>query len=195
MLSKLGIKRLIRELDFIRSDFDYKSEIIKEVDSYFISDVNTLLDENPKLKKVFDDIDNIIIDEIIDVNESEYIKVLVDEVLVDKHINLKKLYRNIAKKTHPDKISDIILNDLYIKATLSYDDNDIIDIYSICDHINIEYDLLESDINLMEVRIKEFKDKLIFMESTFTWKWHNSDNQSDKNDILINYIKSHIIRV
>jgi hypothetical protein len=48
-LKQLEIKKLMKELDFIESDFTYKSEIVHEADNNFIKSVNELLEEHPLL--------------------------------------------------------------------------------------------------------------------------------------------------
>ena len=39
-LKRLEVKKLLKELDFIESDFNYKNEIVFESDSEFIKSVN-----------------------------------------------------------------------------------------------------------------------------------------------------------
>ena len=115
-LKQLEIKKLMKELDFIESDFNYKNEIVQEADSNFIKSVNTLLDQHPLLKDVFDKRINVKIEsifkqkdeEIKEKNETEEnnSEIEEDEVIVRKVIDKKvrKLYREIAKVTHPDII-------------------------------------------------------------------------------------------
>ena len=137
-IKQLEIKKLMKELDFIESDFTYKSEIVNEADSNFIKSVNNLLEQHPLLKDVFDKkinnkIDNIfqiraedLKDKIEAINESYQENSIEEEVIVEKVIDkrVRKLYREIAKIPHPDRIDNKKLNDLYIKATHYYNNND-----------------------------------------------------------------------
>jgi hypothetical protein len=70
-LKQLEIKKLLKELDFIESDFTYKSEVIHEADSNFIKTVNDLLEEHPLLKEVFDKKINSKIDHIFEKRDEE----------------------------------------------------------------------------------------------------------------------------
>ena len=106
---------------------------------------------------------------------------------------IKKLYREVAKLTHPDKVNDIKLNDIYIKSTKSYDENDLISIYAICSELNIDYESEESDNIFISQRINVLKERISFMESTFTWKWHTADDNVQKDDILMNYIRAQLM--
>jgi hypothetical protein len=42
-IKKLDINRLIKELDYVKSDFNYKSELLQEADPVFIKSVDSFL--------------------------------------------------------------------------------------------------------------------------------------------------------
>lgn len=206
-LKQLEIKKLMKELDFIESDFTYKSEIVHEADNNFIKSVNELLEEHPLLKDVFDKkinnkIDNIfqrrsedIKDKIESINESHQEDIIIEEeVIVEKVIDkrVRKLYREIAKITHPDKIDNKKLNDLYIKATMYYNDNDIAGTYSICNELDIEYEPDDSDNQLISGKINGLKSRISFIESTLTWVWYHSTDEKEKEQLILRYIKNQL---
>jgi len=199
-LHQLEVRRLLKELDYIKSDFDYKNEIVFEADNSFMRSLNEFLEKNIVLKEMFDKKINSGIDDLIrnrsfesvieSVSDEESEMVIVEKI-VDK--KLKKIYRNIAMKTHPDKISDVRLNDIYIMASKMYDTNDVMGIYSICDQLGIPYDLTIEDGEILKSQISMMKERVGFMESTFTWKWYHTDDEKEKSQILVDYIKSKII--
>jgi hypothetical protein len=193
-IHQLEIRKLLKELDYLKSDYEYKNEIVFEADNSFMRTLNDFLDKNFVLKEMFDNKVNGKIDTLIKPSIAEDSEVyLVDKIdkVVDK--NLKKIYRSIVKKTHPDKITDFRLNNLYIIASDMYDSNDIIGIYSICDQLEIPYELNIEELETLKSRISMMKDRVSFMESTFTWKWYHTDNENEKSKILIEYLKSKII--
>jgi hypothetical protein len=193
-IHQLEIRKLLKELDYVKSDYEYKNEIVFEADNSFMRTLNDFLDKNFVLKEMFDNKVNGKIDTLIKPSIAEDSEVyLVDKIdkVVDK--NLKKIYRSIVKKTHPDKITDFRLNNLYIIASDMYDSNDIIGIYSICDQLEIPYELNIEELETLKSRISMMKDRVSFMESTFTWKWYHTDNENEKSKILIEYLKSKII--
>ena len=193
-IHQLEIRKLLKELDYVKSDYEYKNEIVFEADNSFMRTLNDFLDKNFVLKEMFDNKVNGKIDTLIKPSIEEDSEVyLVDKMdkVVDK--NLKKIYRSIVKKTHPDKITDFRLNNLYIIASDMYDSNDIIGIYSICDQFEIPYELNVEELETLKSRISMMKDRVSFMESTFTWKWYHTDNENEKSKILIEYLKSKII--
>lgn len=203
-LHQLEVRRLLKELDYVKSDYEYKNEIVFEADNSFMRSLNEFLERNVVLKELFDKKINRKIDEMIrerskerviesipEVVEEESIEITIIEKVVDE--KLRKIYRGIAKKTHPDKISDARLNDIYIIASKMYESNDIMGIYSICDQLGIPYELTIEDSETLKSQISMMKERVGFMESTFTWKWYHTEDEGEKSRILVEYIKSKII--
>lgn len=202
-LKDLEIKRLLKELDFIETDYEYRSEIVSEADSEFMNSINQFLSKNPELKDLYDKkvtdriektINNIKNNEekSIEINQEEFIneeQSKEDDVMInEKSPEVKKVYREIVKLTHPDKIKDKRLNDYYIKATDLYNDNDKIGLYKICDELGIEYQIDENDTEIIEDKINTLKRKINFLESTFTWKWFNTKDEKSRERILLDFI-------
>lgn len=205
-LKRLEVKKLLKELDFIESDFNYKNEIVFEADSEFIKSVNDLLEKHPMLKDVIDKKNNKrvesvfsdIIKEALDkdnevLEEEELVEEFINEEVVNvvnpREVKMKKLYRDIAKLTHPDKIVSEKLNDLYLKSTKFYKNSDITGIYYICDELGITYEIDDEDNEMITNKINSLKNRISFMESTLTWRWYHSENEKEKEQILLSYIK------
>jgi hypothetical protein len=210
-LKVLQIRKLLKELDFIETDFEYTTEVVGEADSSFMRSINEFLEKNPDIKEVYDkkiteSINNSIKDkieksensEILDDLEDKQEKV-VDDVDDSDNLNgqkkeevspkVKRLYREIVKQTHPDKIKDKDLNDIYIKATDFYNNNDKVGIYKICTELGIDYVMDEDDESIISYKIESIRKKIDFLESTFTWKWFNTKDEEERNKILMVFIK------
>ena len=205
-LKRLEVKKLLKELDFIESDFNYKNEIVFEADSNFIKSVNDLLEKHPMLKDIINKKNNKradlvfsdIIKEALDkddeiLEEEELVEEFINEEFVieidPKEVKMKKLYRDIAKLTHPDKIVSEKLNDLYLKSTKFYKNSDITGIYYICDELGITYEIDDKDNEMISNKINNLKSRISFMESTLTWRWYHSENEKEKEQIVLSYIK------
>lgn len=208
----LQLKKLLKELEYIESDFEYRSELISEADNEFIKSINSFLDIHPDVKDIYDKKINEKIDQSIRKNQESnpiteelevtedieeepiYESVMSNMVtdLVETNVKLKKLYREIVKLTHPDKIKKQTLNDLYIKATQFYNFNDKIGIYRICSELNIDYDIDDDDEIFISERIDSLRKRITFLESTFTYKWFESESEEEKNKIMVEYIKLRI---
>lgn len=179
----------------MESDFEYRSEIISEADSDFISKVNNFLEEHPSLKEIYDEkIDGHIqqsilknTEEVIELFEEELVE---EEIFVETKLpKVKKLYREIVKLTHPDKVDQKSLNDLYLTATKYYDKNDKIGLYKVCTELDIDYDLDDEDNQIIESKIDDLKRRIEFLESTFTWQWINTDGEKEKLEMMIQFIR------
>jgi hypothetical protein len=208
-LKSLQLKRLLKELDYIESELEYRSELINEADSQFLLEINYFLEENPELKKIYNNIIDVRVDQIINKkvqekqkfsdevsggededleeqqkenNEDEENKIIISP-------KLRSLYREIVKITHPDISKKKDLNDIYINATKFYSLNDKVGIYKICSDLNINYEVDEEDEKDINQKINDTKDRIIFIESTLTWKWFNENDEQTKKRIMLDYIK------
>ena len=194
-LQFLQTKKLFKELEYMESDFEYRNEIISEADSEFISKVNNFLEEHPKLKEIYDDKIDSHIQQSILRNTEEVIELFEEEVIEQeifeevKLPKVKKLYREIVKLTHPDKVDQKSLNDLYLTATKYYDQNDKIGLYKVCTELEIDYDLDDEDNQIIESKIDDLKRRIEFLESTFTWQWINTDGEKEKLEMMIQFIR------
>ena len=195
-IRKLEINKLIRELDYIKSEYLYKFELLQEIDINFIESVNSFLNTYPKLKEVFDDSvrKEIIPDNIESKMDDPILNISDDvDVLVDNS-KIKSLYRSIVKSTHPDRIKDENLKELYMDATKAYETGDILPILSICDKLKIPYDVTDEESSLIKDEIDSIKNKSLFLENTYTFKWYMTDNMEERNQIILSYIKSQLIK-
>lgn len=206
-LKALEIKKLLKELDYTESDFEYKKEVLSSADQEFMRSITDFLEKNPDIKEKYDkkydeaiknNIDNFIrkndegeeiIDEVVEEPEIEEVETEEEEALKpEPPKKIKKLFREIVKLTHPDKIKNKKLNDLYLEATKYYNDNDKLGIYKVCNDLNIEYDLDDEDNSIIENKITNLKNRIEFMEKTYTWMWYNCKDENEKNKIMISFI-------
>ena len=189
-IKKLEIKKLFKELDFLESDYEYRNEVINAADGNFIEEVNLMLERNPELKTIYDEKY-----EVETVSEADDVIIHSEEQQIIDRIEsspkIRKLYREIVKITHPDKVKNTNLNDAYIKATGYYDINDYIGVYKINFQLGIEdYELCEENIEIeIKDRINNIKNKIDFLEKTFTYQWYIS-GERDKQNILLKFIEN-----
>jgi len=207
-IKKLEINKLFKEFEYVKSDYEYKSEIVREADVEFLKSIDTILNKSEELKSIYHDkVDIKIKDKIekrtqdIHIEESDdgrfEVEISIEENNHQTNIRpnkIKKLYRQIVKITHPDKVEQERLNTLYIEASKFYNENDIIGIYKICDELSIPYEVEDDDILLVKENISIFKDRISFLENTFTWKWFN-ENDDNKVELVLKYIRSQIIGI
>lgn len=105
----------------------------------------------------------------------------------EKNPKVKKLYRLISKKTHPDKVHSKYMNDFYIQAKEAYDKNDISELMFICNELKIDFEPDKEDIVLLREKIKSLKGENLLFEQTYVWIWYHSDEKR-RDEILQNFV-------
>jgi hypothetical protein len=190
-LKYLELQRLIKELQFVESDYIYQSEIINQSEILFTESVNKILDEYPDLKNIWNEKVNTN-NNVIDNSD---IRIHLEDVEViesiDTSINIKKIYREIVKNTHPDVVRNQKLNELYLEATSAYETNDVVTLYKVCSDLMIDFPWDDSEIQKIKLKIEQYKNQIVFLESTYTFKWLKSDDV-DKNKIVLKFIENRI---
>lgn len=199
-LRNIHLKKLLKELEYVELELEYRAELVQEVDLNFTKQISDFLEENPTIKEVYEQKNNLRLQNAIDskIDESSTSESLFSEDeestdLLPVSTKVKKLYREIVKVTHPDLINKKNLNEIYISATKYYNLNDKIGIYKICSELNIDYDIDDEDEVEISIKINELKNKISFLESTWAWKWFNTENEKEKNQIMIDFIKMRIV--
>lgn len=182
-LKYLEFQKLIKELQFIESNYIYQSEIIRISDIEFLRSVQDLLETYPDLKTIYDERQYLISEADIQPYQ---------EAEVEHLPSIKKIYRDIVKNTHPDKVGSDKLNNLYIEATEAYEQNDIITLYRVCSDLNIKFDLTDDFFEKVQEKIDIFKQKIFFLEKTYTYRWLKSKSDNDRNKVILEYIKNQL---
>lgn len=184
-LKYLEVQRLIRELQFLESDYIYQSEVIRLNNILFLNSVEDVVSKFPDLKSINDSRQiNIHDQEVTLIDKKENTK----EFSLDKKI--KSVYREIVKITHPDKVDNYKLNNVYLDAIKSYESGDIVGIYKISVDLSIDFDWTENEILEIVNNINDLKLKIELIKSSYTYKWIKSDS---KNKVVIDYIKSNYL--
>ena len=203
-LKSLQVKRLLKELDYIESELEYRHELVSEADNQFMIYISEFLEENPELKKLYTSRIDARVEQIInkkiekssaELDDNSSVSQVIEENSENQIIvpsKIKSLYREIVKLTHPDIIKRKNMNDIYINATKYYTLNDKVGIFKICDELNIDYDLDDEDVVEISDKINLTKEKLFFLESTLTWKWFNTDDDLQRKIIMVDYIKQRL---
>ena len=129
-LKKLENKKILQEYTYIKTDLILKKSILEESQSEFMKIVYDKIGN--KRKKLEEDINN-------ELKQEKEKKDFPD--------NLKKkaknLYREIPKKTHPDKDTFGVYTNIFSESAIAYEDCDLLTLYSICDQLHIEYEIDE----------------------------------------------------
>ena len=93
---------------------------------------------------------------------------------------LRKIFRKIAQKTHPDKTSDDFLNEIYREALEYVEKEDIQEIFNICDTLNIDYDIdPEYELEINKEKQENIRKRLSEIDKSPAWIWGESYGSLD----------------
>jgi len=119
---------------------------------------------------------------------SDAVNDAVNKEVDDKDQKIKKLYRQIATRTHPDKVKLKFLNDVYLKAKTAYQGKDLFSIYLICNDLDIEYKLDDNEVGDFDKNIKALRHSNGITELTYLWLWYFEEDVNKKMKILQHFI-------
>jgi len=185
-IKQLEIKKLLQEYNFLLVDDEYKHEVIEGHSSVFLKSIE---DKKTELGIVAPE--PTAPPKPVDTVEKEPKIKIVNEHTKRK---IKKIYRDIVKITHPDKLDSEEYLDTYIKAKEAYADNNLLDLYMICVKLNIDVELGSEDVeNIMEVILLKRKE-MSDLESSFLWLWVHAPTQEIKDEIVLKFINKHSVK-
>jgi len=185
-LKQLEIKKLLTEYDYLVIDEEIKTEVVNEYLPKFTEEINEFTNKiegkkEEEKKEVKKD---------INVKEKQPKENKVKKVIEDDDLpketkdRLKKLFREIVKKTHPDKTKSEDLIDVYIKSKEAYESNDILKLAYYANKVDINVELSDMEIQLLNDLIIYKKDELSEIEKSWLWKWYKANTETEK-DIII----------
>lgn len=186
MIRELENTKLIRELNYLRSEFEYKSNLVKIYNIDFNGWIDKILSMNEELRSLYDEKRLKSNDEKINSQNS------LEETESDNS-NLKGIYREIVKLTHPDKIKNDSFHKIYNEANLAFKEGSSVDMMLICDRLGLPYEISDNDRELIEDEISNLKDRISMLESNYAYQWKLVDDEKSKNKIALSYIKSMIL--
>ena len=179
------IKRLRKELQFVQSELEYVQEVLNEWHLIFEEyhrdyckrkgiDLDQL---NKKCsKKITQLIDN---------------PITKDNGLIlyqnKKHKDIfKKIYKQIAKKLHPDIGGD---EEEFKKATTAMQEKNLQKLLDICDEHVIFIQIDKEMIKLLQEQISETKEKINKEKSTYSWSLYSCADDKCKENVIKKFLK------
>ena len=186
-LIELKIDRIIKEYSFLKSDEEYKKEVIDENTVEFLKIINERLngmDPNSLKEQSKDPVEF----------KKPKPKIDINTISENDKIKIKKVYRDIVKLTHPDKVEDQELNLLYIEAKEAYEILDFIELCFIAKGLKIHIKLKLEETKLLTALIESKKNDLKLMEGSFIWIWANADDDIKKEEIVELFIKNNYLK-
>lgn len=178
-VKKLEQKKLMQEYAYTKTDLEYKQAVVSDIQKDFFTSVYEKLGE-----------------ERIDQNELANHDLRVNEPFdasgVDDRIKKKskQLYREITKRSHPDKDREGYHLKTYHKAVSAYEEFKIIDLYECCDELDISYEMDDDDNEVIKFEIAETKTKISSIENSLIYMWTIYESPKMKEIIINQFIEA-----
>ncbi len=177
-IQHLEVKKLLQEYSFLLLDEEYKQEIIAANKTEFLKRVREAngepepepesMPERPAKRRIDPD--------------------TVDASTRDK---VKRLYREIAKHTHPDRCADTSLHELYVEATNAAEEFDLFALYEICHRLNITHSIDPEDKDILKQRIMHKREELAAIEASFIWLYAHAPSEERRNKLVEQFVNKH----
>ena len=89
---------------------------------------------------------------------------------------VQKIYRNIAKKLHPDVSDKTNAEEIFKEVTENYETNNLIGLIMISNHHKIPLpDLTDDNLKEIEENIKKTEERIAEPQKTLAWVWANTE--------------------
>ncbi len=173
-IKKLQIQKVIQEYNLLTTDYELKNNMVEEYREEFLKETFTEDKTNNQ------NTDN--------TNKKEKVKIKNEDIPKETKDKVKKIYREIVKQTHPDKVNSEVLNNYYLDATIAYDLNDILELYIICEKLGIDVEISELELELFDKLIEIKRNEIKRIEDSFIWVWINAKTEEQKQQIVDRFI-------
>ena len=102
-----------------------------------------------------------------------------------KNKDLKKLYRIIASKTHPDKIGDDQHVGIFNSAARAYEEDNLATLLEIAGGLNVEvFELSPESVVLIENNISSLNKEINTMKTSTGWGWYKAQTPKEKKAVI-----------
>mgnify|MGYP003120130901 CR=1 FL=1 len=177
--------RLRKELQYLQSELEYVEEVLSEWHLIF----EKYHREYCKRKSI--DLDTLNrqssekVHRLLPKTVRKDTAVVVNNNKKDKDV-FKKIYKQIAKKIHPDIGGD---EESFKKATSAMQEKNFEKLLDICDEHAILIEINEEIIRILKEQISETKDKIKKEKSTYSWSLYSCADDKCKDNVIKKFLK------
>ena len=99
---------------------------------------------------------------------------LKKDELKNKPEKLKRLYKKLSGKVHPDRGGDA---DTFNRVRTAFESNNLLYLLELASEYEIDYDIDPSDETILEKNINTLQREIERMKSTLAWAWGRGDKR------------------
>lgn len=103
---------------------------------------------------------------------------------------IKKLYRAIATKTHPDKVEDEYYNELFQTAAAAMEEENWMALVEIAGELQLDIDFLSDETcEIIEKSIERNEQQIGAIKNSFSFMWANQRTDKDREIFTLLFYK------
>ena len=202
-------KRLLLELEFLYEDLEYHEDVFEEAKREFqkslfmycdeneINYENDIIKEEERQVKVSDPDKVIFRDRDGNASDEEMLKQVKELEKKQKPDEIRKLFKQIATKTHPDKFSNAkntekaVNRQIFMQAKSAAEEHNYFKLQQIARRLGLELPEIDLErLDLMEKEAKRVKVKVSRIQKTAAWQWFDEENEKNQKTMMSRYVKS-----
>jgi|LWDU01.1.fsa_nt_gi hypothetical protein len=202
-MSRRRTKKIVHKTEFLREEFFETKEIHDAAKLAVLSQIKTIQSElnvyDADLDAGFDNTKSKEKIEAPGARSPEYSpeegEIDTESACILKHpLWVKKLYRKISVKVHPDKLLTEEFDEkerkgkLYNEATLAYAEGDYAGLIMIAIDLKLAIPDIDAIIDILNKKCIQYVKDTQHLKSTLFWSWHCSNSQQ-KQEILREFVK------
>lgn len=167
-LINLKVKRYLTQYEYLELELEETKYMFEQYNKKFIKEYYNV-DPSPQPKIVSPE-------ELENSNEEIPSENLDTEENTEEDIQLKKLYRLLSLKTHPDKMNGN--KEEFHKINKAYKEKNILKLfsYSIKYDIKVNGEIFTKCMSLFEQNINQMQSKIHDLKHTLAWQWCHADD-------------------
>ena len=111
-------------------------------------------------------------------------------------VEIKKLYRQIALKTHPDKFDDKYLNDIFTQAAGAIEEENWMLLLELAAELRLDLDFISDETcEIIEKSIEKSEQRMGVIKSSFSFMWANQKTEKDRELFTLLFYKQFKINI
>ena len=109
----------------------------------------------------------------------------IETIPKNKNQDIKKLYRKIVEKTHPDKVGSNHYADVFSRAAQASKNNNLLELIKLASMIGIVVDdISDSSIAIMEENVSSLEKQILIKKNTLAWSWYKAKSDEERNKLV-----------
>ena len=195
MKGRLKFLKLLNEFRSKNYELEYVLEVLKDAHLEFEVYYRTWCAENDVDLEELNRKNQRKVDmEFINSQTTKLRKKVIAEELKEKKPELKNLYRNIAKKLHPDKLKDgdprrWEYEEAFKKASNANASGKWGELFDVVDKYDIYLGEYEDAIDCLKIDIKRVEEELKREKSSYSWLLYEAQEEAQKAQVIKNFLK------